>query len=63
MKKPLPPRPSSTPPRGLAGDEPLDVDGVEKRLKKRAVNKLTRLVDEHPDEAVGALRRWLRDDG
>lgn len=38
------------------------VADVEGRMKKRAVNKLTKLVNDHPDEAVGALRRWLHDE-
>jgi hypothetical protein len=42
-------------------DGGIDVAGVEGKLKKRALGKMSKLVDEHPDEAVSALRRWLHE--
>lgn len=65
MAKPAAPREKSPPPRPPASKPAPDglpgVADVEGRMKKRAASKLTQLVTDHPDEAVGALRRWLHD--
>lgn len=55
-------------PSSPVGDIPVDdadkdgpIAGIEGRLKKRSVGKMTKLVDEHPDEAISTLRRWLQE--
>lgn len=39
----------------------VDVVGIEGALKRKSVHKMSALVDEHPAEALSALRRWLHD--
>lgn len=40
-------------------DEKFAVAGVRGKLRKKTVAKMSDLVEENPEEAVGALRRWL----
>lgn len=37
------------------------LDGVEGRVEKSTVKKVESIVEDHPDEAVSVVRRWMRE--
>ncbi len=39
--------------------EEIDVDGVSGRLDRSLVNKVRKLVADHPDEALEVIRGWM----
>lgn len=39
----------------------IALDGVEGRVEKSAVRKVAGIVEDHPDEAVSVVRRWMRE--
>ena len=40
----------------------IDIDKVEGQVKTSALNKVSEIVDKHPDEAISILRSWLYHD-
>jgi len=40
----------------------VDLDGVSGRIDQSLVNKVRKLVDEHPDRALEVIRAWMAED-
>ena len=40
----------------------IDIDKVDGQVKTSALNKVSEIVDKHPDEAISILRSWLYHD-
>jgi len=40
-------------------DSMIDIDQVDGQVKTSALNKVSEIVDKHPDEAISILRSWL----
>jgi flagellar M-ring protein FliF len=51
------------PVRLAAGDSMIDIVNVQGQLRASAINNLVQLVQQHPDEALSVLRRWLAPEG
>lgn len=43
-------------------DSMIDLDRVDGQVKTSALNKVSEIVDKHPDEAISILRSWLYHD-
>ncbi len=43
-------------------DSMIDIDKVDGQVKTSALNKVSEIVDKHPDEAISILRSWLYHD-
>lgn len=43
-------------------DSTIDLDQVDGQVKTSALNKVSEIVDKHPDEAIAILRSWLYQD-
>ncbi|MFC4271100.1 flagellar M-ring protein FliF [Sneathiella chungangensis] len=43
-------------------DSLIDIDKVDGQVKTSALNKVSEIVDKHPDEAISILRSWLYHD-
>ncbi|MZR30201.1 flagellar basal-body MS-ring/collar protein FliF [Sneathiella litorea] len=43
-------------------DNMIDLDKVDGQVKTSALNKVSEIVDKHPDEAISILRSWLYHD-
>ena len=40
----------------------IDINQVEGRVKESSLNKISEIVNKHPEEAVAILRTWLYQD-
>ena len=38
------------------------VEGIEGRIDRSALRKMKKIVEKHPDEALGVVRRWMEED-
>lgn len=47
---------------GGDGDEMIDLDRVEGRVRASMVKKVGEIVDRHPEEALSILRSWLNEE-
>ena len=43
-------------------DNMIDIDKVDGQVRTSALNKVSEIVDKHPDEAISILRSWLYHD-
>lgn len=43
-------------------EEMIDVDQVEGRVRASAFHQVSGLVENHPEEAIAIIRKWLRED-
>jgi flagellar M-ring protein FliF len=43
-------------------DSMIDLDRVDGQVKTSTLNKVSEIVDKHPDEAISILRSWLYHD-
>ena len=59
--QPQPPSPSPSTDGEAAGKRPLAdaVERVEKKRRASGAKQISKLIEEHPDEAVNVLRGWL----
>lgn len=55
--------PEDGPARLAAGDTMIDIANVQGQLRASAINNLVQLVQQHPDEALSVMRRWLAPEG
>lgn len=46
-----------------AGEEEIEVSLVQKNVQAHSVKKVSEVLDNHPDEALMVLRRWLNSGG
>lgn len=44
-----------------ADDDGLELKGVKGKIRKKTIDRFGKIVDDHPDEALSALRRWLHE--
>lgn len=49
----------AAPDGGDAGDDMINMDKVEGRVKAAAVQKVNELVEKHPNETVSVIRNWM----
>lgn len=61
-----PPPPNPCTPSMIArdGDELVEIDvaGISGRIDQSLVNKVRKLVDDHPDRALEVIRAWMAED-
>ncbi len=54
-------------PPGAVGDDDhetmIDIERVEGRVRASSVNKISEIVDKHPEEAVAIMRQWIYEEG
>ncbi|MEO5373491.1 MAG: flagellar M-ring protein FliF [Alphaproteobacteria bacterium] len=55
--------PGSEPPPEFEGDELIDIDKVEGRVRASSLKKIGEIVDKHPEEALSIVRNWLYQEG
>jgi flagellar biosynthesis/type III secretory pathway M-ring protein FliF/YscJ len=48
-------------PKSSSNTDLIDPASVEGRMASKMVRSATRLVDQHPEDAVRVLRGWLRE--
>lgn len=48
--------------RGEEVENMIDINQVEGRVKESSINKISEIVDKHPEEAVAIIRNWLYQD-
>lgn len=55
--------PGGEPPAEFEGDELIDIDKVEGRVRASSLKKIGEIVDKHPEEALSIVRNWLYQEG
>lgn len=55
--------PGTEPPPEFEGDELIDIDKVEGRVRASSLKKIGEIVDKHPEEALSIVRNWLYQEG
>ena len=47
----------------INGEELIDIDRVEGRVKASSVKKVGEIVEKHPEEALSIIRNWMYQEG
>ncbi|MFN3076611.1 MAG: flagellar basal-body MS-ring/collar protein FliF [Alphaproteobacteria bacterium] len=55
--------PTAEPPPEFEGDELIDIDKVEGRVRASSLKKIGEIVEKHPEEALSIVRNWLYQEG
>ena len=40
-------------------EDMINIDRIQGRVKSGTFRKISEVIDKHPDEALGVLRRWM----